>query len=48
MVGQRSVDDLGRLIGRGYDPDVCGAAAICAPIFTDGTIDPIINGNILR
>jgi len=34
--------------GDGYDPDVCGAAAICAPIFTDGTIDPIISGNILR
>jgi hypothetical protein len=34
--------------GAGYDPDVCGAAAICAPIFTDGTIDPFVSGNVLR
>lgn len=34
--------------GAGYDPDVCGDAAICAPIFTDGTIDPIVSGNVIR
>jgi hypothetical protein len=34
--------------GDGYDPDVCGAAAICSPIFTLDSIDPIVSGNILR
>jgi hypothetical protein len=34
--------------GAGYDPAVCGVAAVCAPIFTDGSIDPIVSGNILR
>ncbi len=34
--------------GAGYDPEVCQAAAICAPIFTDGSIDPIVSGNVLR
>jgi hypothetical protein len=34
--------------GAGYDPDTCGASVICAPIFTDGTIDPIVSGNVIR
>ena len=34
--------------GAGYDPDTCGASVICAPIYTDGTIDPIVSGNVLR
>jgi hypothetical protein len=34
--------------GAGYDPETCGDEAICAPIFTDGSIDPIVSGNVLR
>ncbi|MBA2382130.1 MAG: right-handed parallel beta-helix repeat-containing protein [Chloroflexi bacterium] len=34
--------------GAGYDPAVCGADAVCAPIFTDGSIDPFVSGNVLR
>jgi hypothetical protein len=34
--------------GAGYDPDTCGSSAICSPIFTDGSIDPIVSGNILQ
>ncbi len=40
---------IGNVIsGAGYDPDTCGAAAICSPIFTLDSIDPIVSGNILR
>jgi hypothetical protein len=34
--------------GAGYDPATCGSVAICAPIFTLDSIDPIVSGNILR
>ncbi|MEA2518332.1 MAG: hypothetical protein QOF49_412 [Chloroflexota bacterium] len=37
-----------RISGLGYDADACGAAAVCTPILTDGSIDPIISGNVLR
>jgi hypothetical protein len=44
--GDRIVRNL--VTGAGYHADTCGDAAICSPIFTDGSIDPIISGNILR
>ena len=34
--------------GRGYDQTVCGDAAICRRIFTDGSIDPTVSGNVPR
>jgi hypothetical protein len=37
-----------RISGLGYHADACGDAAVCSPILTDGSIDPIVSGNVLR
>jgi hypothetical protein len=36
------------IVGKGYDQDACGDAAICMAIDTAGAIDPIVDGNVVR
>jgi hypothetical protein len=36
------------IMGKGYDQDACGDAAVCMAIDTAGAIDPIVTGNVVR
>jgi hypothetical protein len=44
--GDRIVGNV--VSGDGYDPEICGDAAICSPILVDGSIDPIVGRNVIR
>jgi len=44
--GDRVIGNV--ILGQGYHQDFCGTAAICLPIDTDVSIDPILRGNLIR